>query len=93
MIIGLMGGAKADLNLGLLVARRLRVIGSVLRSRSLAEKIVITEAFRGEVLPLFATGELKPIVDATYPIVEAAAAHTHVAANKNFGKVVLRVRD
>jgi putative PIG3 family NAD(P)H quinone oxidoreductase len=93
VIIGLMGGAKADLNLGLLVARRLRVIGSVLRSRSLAEKIAITDAFRTEVLPLFATGALKPIVDATYPIVEAASAHDYVAANKNFGKVVLRVRD
>jgi putative PIG3 family NAD(P)H quinone oxidoreductase len=92
VIIGLMGGTKADLNLGPLVARRLRVIGSVLRSRSLAEKVAITEAFRAEVLPLFASGSLKPIVDAMYPIADAAAAHDHIAANKNFGKVVLRVR-
>lgn len=92
VIIGLMGGTKADVNLGLLVARRLRVIGSVLRSRALAEKIAITDAFRAEVLPLFADGRLKPIVDATYPIADAAAAHDHVAANKNFGKVVLLVR-
>ena len=93
VIIGLMGGTKADLNLGLLVSRRLRVIGSVLRSRSLTEKVAITEAFRSEVMPLFANGTLKPVVDATYPIAEAAAAHDYVAANKNFGKVVLRVRD
>jgi len=44
-------------------------------------------------MPLFANGTLKPVVDAVYPIVEAAAAHDYVAANKNFGKVVLRVRD
>jgi putative PIG3 family NAD(P)H quinone oxidoreductase len=93
VIIGLMGGTKADVNLGLLVSRRLRVIGSVLRSRSLIEKVAITDAFRAEVLPLLATGTLKPIVDVTYPIADAAAAHDYVAANKNFGKVVLRVRD
>ena len=92
VIIGLMGGTKADINLGPLVARRLRVIGSVLRSRSLAEKIAITDAFRTEVLPLFARGELQPIVDKVFPIAEAAAAHDYVAANQNFGKVVLRVR-
>jgi NADPH:quinone reductase-like Zn-dependent oxidoreductase len=69
------------------------VIGSVLRPRSLAEKTAITDAFRAEVLPLFASGALKPIVDCVLPITEAAAAHDHVAANRNFGKVVLRVRD
>ena len=92
VIIGLMGGTKADVNLALLVSRRLRVIGSVLRTRSLAEKVAITDAFRAEVLPLFANGACKPIVDAVYPIADAASAHDHVAANKNFGKVVLRIR-
>ena len=92
VIIGLMGGTKADLNLGLLVSRRLLVIGSVLRTRSLAEKIAITEAFRAEVMPLFASGTCKPIVDKIYPIADAAAAHDYVAANQNFGKVVLQVR-
>lgn len=92
VVIGLMGGTTAEINLAPLVAKRLRVIGSVLRSRPLAEKIAITEAFRAHVLPLLASGELKPIVDGVYPIAEAAAAHEHVAANRNFGKVVLRVR-
>lgn len=92
VIIGLMGGTKAEINLGLVVARRLRIIGSVLRTRSLAEKVAITEAFRAEVLPLFASGALQPIVDATYPIADAAAAHDYVASNKNVGKVVLQVR-
>ncbi len=93
VIIGLMGGTKADINLGLLVSRRLRVVGSVLRTRTLAEKVAITDAFRADVLPLFVDARLEPVVDATYPIAEAAAAHDYVAANKNFGKVVLRIRD
>lgn len=92
VIIGLMGGTKADVNLGLLVSRRLRIVGSVLRPRSLAEKTAITEAFRAEVLPLFTSGKLKPIVDKVYPIADAAAAHDYVAANQNFGKVVLTIR-
>jgi putative PIG3 family NAD(P)H quinone oxidoreductase len=91
VIIGLMGGAKAEINLALLVGKRLRVLGSVLRARPLAEKIAITEAFKTEVLPLLASGQVKPIVDAVYPITEAAQAHEYVAANRNFGKVVLRV--
>jgi tumor protein p53-inducible protein 3 len=92
VVIGLMGGTKADVNLGLLVSRRLRVIGSVLRTRSLAEKIAITDAFRAEVLPLFERGVCKPIVDKVYPVADAAAAHDYVAANQNFGKVVLQIR-
>jgi len=92
VIIGLMGGTKAEVNLGLLVSRRLRVLGSVLRTRSLAEKVAITDAFRAEVMPLFASGACRPIVDAVHPIADAAAAHEYVAANKNFGKVVLQIR-
>ena len=91
VIIGLMGGAKADVNLALVVGKRLRIIGSVLRTRPLAEKVAITEAFKIEVLPLVANGAVKPIIDSVYPITEAAAAHDHVGANRNFGKVVLRV--
>lgn len=92
VIIGLMGGTKADVNLGLLVSRRLRIIGSVLRTRTLPEKVAITDAFTAEVMPLFRNGTLKPVVDKVFPIADAAAAHDYVAANKNFGKVVLQVR-
>ena len=91
VIIGLMGGAKAEINLALVVGKRLRVIGSVLRARPLAEKIAITEAFKAQVLPLVASRQIRPVVDSVYPIAEAAKAHEHVAANRNFGKVVLRV--
>lgn len=92
VIIGLMGGTKADVNLGLLVSRRLRIVGSVLRTRTLAEKVAITDAFVAEVMPLFRKGTLKPVVDQVFPVADAAAAHDYVAANKNFGKVVLKIR-
>ncbi|MCC6849339.1 MAG: NAD(P)H-quinone oxidoreductase [Deltaproteobacteria bacterium] len=92
VVIGLMGGARAEVNLGLLVSRRLRILGSVLRTRSLAEKLAITDAFRADVWPLFSNGTLRPIVDRAYPIADAAAAHDYVAANRNFGKVVLAIR-
>jgi putative PIG3 family NAD(P)H quinone oxidoreductase len=92
VIIGLMGGAKGDINLALVVGKRLRVIGTVLRTRSLDEKLALTDGVRREILPLLASGALRPVVDSVYPLADAAAAHAKVAANENFGKVVLRVR-
>jgi putative PIG3 family NAD(P)H quinone oxidoreductase len=92
VVIGLMGGTQAEIDLALVVRKRLRVVGSVLRSRTLAEKIAITRAFEAEVWPAVASGAIRPIVDAVYPIADAAAAHDYVAANKNFGKVVLEIR-
>ena len=92
VIIGLMGGAKADINLALLVGKRLRVIGTVLRTRALAEKLALTDGVRRSILPLLADGALHPVVDSIYDLADAAKAHDHVAANANFGKVMLRVR-
>lgn len=91
VIIGLMGGARAEINLAPVVAKRLRVIGSVLRSRSLAEKLAITEAFKAQILPAIAGGTMRAVIDSVYAITDAEQAHAHVAANRNFGKVVLRV--
>ncbi len=92
VIIGLMGGAKADINLALVVGKRLRVIGTVLRTRTLEEKLALTAGVRERILPLLDAGTLRPVIDATYALADAAAAHDHVAANANFGKVILRVR-
>jgi putative PIG3 family NAD(P)H quinone oxidoreductase len=91
VLIGLMGGAKAEIDLTLVLRKRLRLIGSVLRSRTLAEKIEITKAFREKILPLFINQQIHPVIDSVHPLAEAGAAHELVAANKNFGKVVLRV--
>lgn len=89
--IGLLGGAKAELPLGLLLTRRLRIVGSVLRSRSRAEKIVITESLRARVWPHFATGGLHPVVHSVVPIQEANEAHDLLASNVTTGKVVLSI--
>jgi putative PIG3 family NAD(P)H quinone oxidoreductase len=92
VIIGLMGGAKADINLALVVGKRLRVIGTVLRTRTLEEKLALTAGIRERILPLLGDGTLRPVIDSTYALADAAAAHDHVASNANFGKVILRVR-
>jgi putative PIG3 family NAD(P)H quinone oxidoreductase len=91
VIIGLMGGARAEINLAPVVAKRLRVLGSVLRSRSLAEKVALTKAYKEQILPALASGRMRPVIDSVYPITEADKAQDHMAANRNFGKVVLRV--
>jgi putative PIG3 family NAD(P)H quinone oxidoreductase len=91
LVIGLMGGTHADLDMAALVRKRVRVIGSTLRSRSLAEKVAITRELKARVLPLFESRAVAPVVDTVYDLADAAAAHDYVAANKNFGKVVLRV--
>lgn len=91
VLIGLLGGAKSEIDLTLILRKRLRLIGSVLRSRTLAEKIAITAAFREKILPLLVNRQVHPVIDSVYPLAEAGKAHEHVAANKNLGKVVLRV--
>lgn len=89
--IGLLGGAKGELNMGQLLGKRLHIVGSTLRTRPVEEKIAITRRFAAEVMPKLADGRLRPIVDATFPIVEAQIAHEYVLANWNIGKVILEL--
>lgn len=89
VVIGLLGGTKGTLPMGRLLRSRHRIIGSVLRSRSVEEKIEITNAFREEVWPHFATGELRPIIDKRFPIREANEAHALIRSNETIGKVLL----
>jgi NADPH:quinone reductase len=91
VIIGLLGGAKAEFNIGRLMVKRQRVIGSVLRARPVAEKAAITAAFREAVLGRFARGELRPVIHEILPLEKARLAHELVAANANTGKVILQV--
>lgn len=88
--IGLVGGAKGTLPLGALLAKRGVVRGSTLRARPLEEKIALAQAFSREVLPLFRTGALAPVVDAVMPITEIREAHTRLESNATFGKIVMR---
>ncbi|HEY8449776.1 MAG TPA: zinc-binding dehydrogenase, partial [Bacillota bacterium] len=89
VVIGTMGGAKGEIDLGLLLRKRLRLVGTVLRSRSLEEKMSLTQRFARQVLPLFARGLLRPVLDRTFPIEAVAEAHRYMESNQNFGKIVL----
>jgi len=93
VLIGLMGGAKVELNLGIVLAKRLSIIGSTLRARPVAEKAEIVRGFLARFGGALASGRLRPIVDRVLPLAEAQAAHELVASSAHFGKVVLRVRD
>lgn len=89
--IGLMGGNRGTLGLGALLVKRLRVIGSVLRSRSDQEKTAILEGLKNEVWPLLENKSVVPIIETTLPIQEAEAAHRLLASNQTVGKIILTV--
>jgi NADPH:quinone reductase-like Zn-dependent oxidoreductase len=91
VLIGLMGGARAEVNLGVLLARRLQVIGSTLRARPEAEKAAIVAGFVSRFGPALEAGEIGPVVDRVLPLAQAAEAHRLLKASEHFGKVVLRV--
>ena len=91
VIIGLIGGAKADINLAMLLMRRLRVIGSTLRTRSVADKAEIVARFLDRFGEALNAGRIKPVVDRVLPLEHAAEAHRVVQSSAHFGKVVLRV--
>jgi putative PIG3 family NAD(P)H quinone oxidoreductase len=91
VLIGLMGGATAEISLGLLLMRRLSIIGSTLRARPLEEKAVIVAGFQERFGGALAKGEIAPVVDRVLPLADAAEAHRVVKASEHFGKVVLRV--
>ncbi len=89
--IDLMGGAQAEVNLALLLTRRLAVIGSTLRSRPIEQKAAIVRAFRDRFGHSLAAGRLRPVVHAVLPLERAADAHRMMKASTHFGKIVLRV--
>jgi NADPH2:quinone reductase len=89
VLVGLLAGARAELDLGLILRRRLQITGTVLRARPLEEKIAAMQTFARHVVPLVARGVLRPVVDRVLPLAAAGQAHLHVASNEGFGKVVL----
>lgn len=91
MLIGVMGGIRAELNLAAMMVKRQRIIGSVLRSRPVAEKASIIARFEETVMPLFASGELLPEISAAFPLKHAAEAHRMMESGGHFGKIVLEM--
>ena len=89
ILVGLVGGRSAEFNLGLALTKRLKIIGTVLRSRSTEEKAEATAKFIEDVLPLLKSGKVKPNIDKIFPMNEIRKAHEYVESNESFGKVVL----
>ena len=89
--VGVMAGKPVPFNVGLLLGKRASITGTVLRARPLEEKIAISQRFAAEMLPLFSTGQLKPVIDSTYSFADIAKAHEYMASNANVGKIVITV--
>ena len=89
VLVGLMGGANAETNLGMLMQKRLRVMGTVMRSRPLIDRAEITRDFQQHLEPAIVNGDMKPVIDSVFPLSKAAEAHQYMAENKNFGKILL----
>jgi len=89
--VGLMGGGNISFNLGALMPKRGKISGTVLRARPLEEKIAITQRFSAEMLPLFDSGDLKPVIDRRFGFDLIADAHTYMESNANVGKIIIDI--
>ncbi|HTQ05162.1 MAG TPA: NAD(P)H-quinone oxidoreductase [Polyangiaceae bacterium] len=91
VVVGLVGGAKAEIDLGRVLSRRLSLLGIVMRSRSLADKIGVVERFRRQWLHRLDDGSLRPLVDRVFSFEHVADAHRYMESNANVGKIVLKL--
>jgi NADPH2:quinone reductase len=90
--VGILSGqGETAIPLNLVLQRHLRIVGTVMKSRTAAEKRAMTQRFVDHALPLFASGKLRPIISAVYPLAQAAEAHRRMKAGGGFGKIVLEV--
>lgn len=92
VFISTLSGGKSEIDLRQLMGKRLRLIGSVLRSRSLTEKVAIKENFMARCWPQVESGALQPVIDRIYPITQVNEAQQQMAENRNIGKLILQVR-
>jgi NADPH:quinone reductase-like Zn-dependent oxidoreductase len=88
-VIGMQGGARAELDLGALMAKRGSISSTSLRARPIAEKARIVAGVRDQVWPLVAAGLVKPVIDTTFPLAEAARAQRVMESGDHLGKIVL----
>jgi putative PIG3 family NAD(P)H quinone oxidoreductase len=91
VVVGAVAGTRVDIDLGSLMRKRAEIRGTMLRSRPLEEKILATRAFERHLVPLFASGALRAVIDRVLPLAQAAEGHRVVQKNETFGKVVLEV--
>lgn len=91
VLVGTLAGRETPVPLGAILAKRLTIIGTVLRARPLEEKILATRAFAAQIVPLLERGAVRPVVDRVFPLEEIAEAHRYLESNATFGKVVVAV--
>ena len=91
VFLSTMGGVQANVNLGMLMSKRISMRGCTLRTRTLEEKLTVTRRFATSVLPLLASGKVKPVIEQVYSMEEVGKAHVEMGENKNFGKLIVRV--
>ncbi|MXW19147.1 MAG: zinc-binding dehydrogenase, partial [Gemmatimonadetes bacterium] len=89
VVVGVPGGTRAEIDLRRLMARRARLLGTVLRARGVEEKAALANEFGAAVLPGFVDGSLAPVIDSVLPAERAAEAHRRMEANESFGKIVM----
>ena len=87
--VGLMGGGSAPVNIGLILQKRITWIGTTLRARPLERKLALSQRFIAEVLPLFDSGALRPVIDSRFAFDRIADAHRHIESNANIGKILV----
>ncbi|WP_312487761.1 NAD(P)H-quinone oxidoreductase [Massilia timonae] len=92
VVIALLGGARADLDMGQVLRRRLTVTGSTLRPRPVEFKAAIARQLREHAWPLFAQGKIKPVIHQVFPLAQAAQAHALMESSTHVGKIVLQVQ-
>ena len=89
--VGLMGGGRTSVNLGLLLTKRAHWIGTTLRARPIEQKVAVARRFAAEMIPLFEAGVLRPIIDSRFALADVADAHRRMEANANIGKILLDI--
>ena len=92
ILIGTVAGRTSEIELGSLLSRRLSIVGTVLRSRSIAEKVAATRLFAAEVVPMLEQRRIRPVIDSVFPLSDIVEAHRRLESNATFGKVVISLR-
>ena len=91
IFVGTTSGSKAEIDFSIAMSKRLRIMGTALRTRSLEEKATATRLFAQQVVPLLASGAVHPVIDKVFQMAEVRAAHQRIESNESFGKVVLMI--
>jgi len=91
VVISLLGGSRAEINMGMILTKRLTLTGSTLRARTVAQKAEVADAVRKNIWPLLEAGRVRPVIHATFPLAEASEAHRLMETSNHIGKIVLTI--